>query len=119
MAVSNSAYCFAHDPASACRRRAACRAGGRARSRKAAVLPPDTPNLELRTVGDVLALLGQTINQVRKGLLDPRPANAIAGLAALLLKCLEVGELERRVAALEDLEARRAAPGPHANGRAP
>src|SRR5262245_13145882 len=62
-----SGFCFAHDPALAAKRTDARRKGGRERSRRAAVLPADTPDLPLSTVGDVVALLGQTLNQVRRG----------------------------------------------------
>jgi Family of unknown function (DUF5763) len=96
-----SGYCFTHDPARAAQRAAARRAGG-GRSRKAAVLPPDAPDLPLRTVADVMEVLAVTINQTRKGVVDTRVANAIGYLSSVLLRAIEGGEMERRIQALEE-----------------
>jgi hypothetical protein len=69
------------------------------------VLPPDTPNLPLASVADVVTMLGATINQVRRGELDVRVANAVGYLGGVLLKGLQEGELEQRIAALEEQAA--------------
>src|SRR4051794_38219755 len=56
--VRESFYCFIHDPNLKQEREAARVKGGKERSRKAAVLPPDTPDRSLTTsaaVGDMLA----------------------------------------------------------------
>jgi hypothetical protein len=58
-------------------------------------------------VGDVTALLGMTINQVRRGEIDPRISNAVGYLAGTLLKALELGNLEQRLSALEAALKRR------------
>lgn len=84
-------------------RKAAQRAGGIERSRAAAVLPADAPNLPLTTVQDVIALLGETVNQVRRGEIDPRVSNAVGYLAGLMLKALEQGPIEERLALLESV----------------
>jgi len=52
---------------------------------------------------DVVALLSETINQVRKGQIDPRVANAIGYLANVLIKASEQGELEKRISEVESL----------------
>ena len=101
--VHASAYCFFHDPARAAERAAARQAGGR--KGKAAVLPPDTPLRPVRTAGDVIELLGETIHQVRTGTLDPRVGNCIGYLSAIVLKATEQGEMEQRLAALENIVA--------------
>jgi len=101
--VHASAYCFFHDPARAAERAAARQAGGR--KGKAAVLPPETPLLPVRTAGDVIELLGETIHQVRTGTLDPRVGNCIGYLSAIVLKATEQGEMEQRLAALEAIVA--------------
>jgi hypothetical protein len=75
------------------------RAGGLRNKR--ASLPADTPDCDLKNVGEVVTLLGTTINQVRRGQLDPRVANSVGYLSGILLKALEVDTLERRVAELE------------------
>jgi hypothetical protein len=100
---TGSAFCFFHDPNASAARAAARRAGGRERSRKAAVLPPDTPTRSLTSVADVVGLLGETINGVRRGELDPKVSNAVGYLAGLLLRALEQGDIEARLATLESI----------------
>jgi hypothetical protein len=84
-------FCCFHDPSSA---EARIR-GGRNSHRPAATLGPDAPDLPLSTAEDVVGLLGATINQVRRGELDPKVGNCVAVLAGTLLKALEGGELAR------------------------
>jgi len=50
---------------------------------------------------DAVALISETINQVRKGQVDPRVANAVGYLANVLIKAVEQGELESRLAEVE------------------
>jgi hypothetical protein len=107
-AMAGSDYCFFHDPAKAAEREAAQRAGGSVG--KTAVLPPDTPDVPLASVADVIALLGRTVNQVRRGQIDPKVANAIGYLTATLLRALEQSDIEKRVAELEALVKGHAAP---------
>ena len=102
---NGSKYCFFHDPHSAPARDAARKAGGIQRSRKAAVLPSDTPDKPLASGADVIGLLGETINQVRRGEVDPRISNAVGYLAGILLKARERAELEERLARLEAIVA--------------
>src|SRR4051812_32349971 len=87
-AVSGSSLCFFHAPDRAADRLKAQKAGGR--RNKVAALPTDTPDYDLKNVGDVVILLGSTINQVRKGQVDPRVANSVGYLSGILLKALEV-----------------------------
>jgi hypothetical protein len=75
------------------------RAGGL--RNKAVSLSADTPDCNLKNAGDVIALLGTTINQVRRGQVDPRIANTIGYLSATLLKAQELGNIEQRLSALE------------------
>jgi hypothetical protein len=79
---------------------------------KTAVLPPDTPDAPLGSVADVVTLLGLTINQVRRGEIDPKVANAIGYLSATLLRALEQGDIERRLAELEAIIKIQPTPGP-------
>lgn len=69
---------------------------------------PDLPEVQLRSVNDVTALLAQTINQVRSGGLDPRTGNAVGYLAAVMLKALQQGDIEARLQALEAVHKTRA-----------
>jgi len=110
-----STYCFFHDPESTSDREAARKKGGRERSRKAAVLPADTPDRALTTASDVTALLAETINKVRRGELDTRISNAVGYLASILLNAKERDELEQR---LERLEAIVIAQGSTASSQA-
>jgi len=107
--LHGSHYCFFHDPLSARARAAARKAGGLERSRRAAVLPDGTPDRPLASAADVTGLLAETINQVRRGEIDPRISNAVGYLAGILLKAKERDDLEQRLARLESIVARQPA----------
>lgn len=64
-------------------------------------LPASTQSPELRSAGDVCKLLSETIGDVRIGRLDPKIANTVGYLAGVLVRALEVGKIEERLAALE------------------
>jgi hypothetical protein len=93
--------CVFHDPATASEGSRARRAVGLKRNRPATVLPPDTPEVALENESDVSVLLTDSINQLRRGQLDPRVANGVGYLASVLLRSLEQGVMERRIAKLE------------------
>jgi hypothetical protein len=63
--------------------------------------------VKVEDCGDVVALISETINQVRKGVIDPRVANAVGYLANVLIKAFEQDELETRIERLEALLERR------------
>jgi hypothetical protein len=65
------------------------------------VLPPDTPDIALEDASDVSTLITDSINQLRRGQLDPRVANGVGYLASVLLRSLEQGVMEHRIARLE------------------
>ena len=65
------------------------------------MLAVDTPDNPLRNTQDVSTLLAESINQVRRGQLDPRVANSVGHLASILLGALQQGPLEERLARLE------------------
>jgi hypothetical protein len=100
-AQSGKTLCVFHDPAKAAAGRRARRLGGINRSHTAAALPPETPDHPLNNVHDVSLLLGQSINQVRRGQLAPRVATAVGYLAGILLSALQQGPLEERLQRLE------------------
>jgi hypothetical protein len=104
-AVHNSQYCYVHDPACAAHRQAARKAGGVARSRRAAVLPADTPDKALSSAKDVSRLLADTINQTLRGEIDPRIANTVGYLATNLVKTIDRTDVEARLARLEQVVA--------------
>src|SRR5579862_7671571 len=69
-AIRDSAFCFFHDPSKATERREARAAGGRQNRMK--TLDAAASEMKIEDCGDVVALLSETINQVRKGQIDPR-----------------------------------------------
>lgn len=98
---TGDSLCVFHDPARASDGQRARRAGGVTRSRVAAVLPSDTPDHPLGNVSDVSALLTDSINRLRRGQLDPRVANAMGYLTSVLLRALEQGPVQERLAKIE------------------
>ena len=68
---------------------------------------PDAEDLTLAQIADVTTLLGRTINDVRQGKVDVKVANAVGYLAGVLLKSLEGGDVEQRLAALEEAMAKK------------
>ncbi len=98
-ALTESEYCLFHDPKHEVERREAQSAGGR--QRRIMTLPEDAPDVKIENCQDVRDLACQTISQVRRGQIDPRIANAIGYLSILLLRALEQGDVERRLAELE------------------
>jgi hypothetical protein len=99
-AQNESPFCFFHDPALDKERAAARKAGGIARTRRI-VLPAHIRDKSLRNAADVGELLGETINQVRRGEIDLRVSNAIGYLSGILLSAIEKSSLEIRLTALE------------------
>jgi hypothetical protein len=75
--------CVFHDPARAVDGRRARKAGGIRRSQAAAVLPSDTPDHPLGNTKEVSAFLADSINQLRRGQLDPRVANGVGYLSSV------------------------------------
>jgi hypothetical protein len=100
-ALRNERFCFFHAPAKTRERQQAQSAGGSSRSQKMTVLPPGTEERCLLSPTDVCHLLGDTINQVRCGLMDPRIANTVGYLAGTLLRGLEHGQLDDRLTRIE------------------
>src|SRR5262245_8938066 len=97
--------CPFHDPETAAAQREARRAGGRERTRRAAVLPPDTPDVPLASVADAVSLLAKTVNWTLRGKLDTKAANSVAYLLTVFFRGLEAGELTERVRRLEEQAA--------------
>jgi hypothetical protein len=82
-ALPGSQFCFFHDPTRAAARRKAQSRGGQAH--KMATLPADTPAVKVEDGADVVKLLGVTINQVRRGEIDPRIGNTVGYLSNIVL----------------------------------
>ena len=100
-ACAGSEHCFMHDPARAEERKAARAKGGRARhGRKVGVVGEPEP-VTISGVADVVKLLERTVNDALKLENSIQRVRAIAYVLGVIVKALEVGELEERLAALE------------------
>ena len=110
-AVTGSDFCFHHDPARAAERRLARRKGGRARhGRRVGPVGAAQP-VTLDTMADVAALLQGTINAALQLENSLHRARTVGYLAGLLIKALDISELEERVNQLErTLKSRENAP---------
>jgi hypothetical protein len=100
VALPGSRYCFFHDPAKAEKRREAQSLGGR--HNRIMTLDTDVPDVKIEDCQGTIPLLSETINQVRKGEIDPRIANTVGYLANVIIKAVEQSEMEKR---LEKIEA--------------
>lgn len=108
-ALPGSHCCFFHSPTHAAARRQAQSLGGR--GNRMAALPADAPDVRVEDAADVVKLLSATINQTRRGELDPRVANAVGYLANIVLAATGQRELETRLAELESLVKNRSKSG--------
>jgi len=97
--IENSDFCYFHDPAKAKERQSAQRAGGL--KNRPVALPRSVPDAPLADTRDVVRLVADTINQVRRGQIDPKVANSVGYLAGILFKAWDRGEFEARLKALE------------------
>jgi hypothetical protein len=104
-AIRDSAFCYFHDPGKAAERQDSCAAGGRQNRMK--TLDAATSDMNIKDCGNVFELLSETINQVRRGEIDPRVANSVGYLASITVKVLEQNALEDRITRLEELLERR------------
>lgn len=77
------------------------RQGGESKGMRPAAQYAERP---LKTVEDVTGLLGDTIRDLGRGLIDPKEATAVGYLAAGMLKALQQGDIENRLRALEAVE---------------
>jgi hypothetical protein len=71
-------------------RKEARQLGGHHSRKPVVVLPPTTPDLPLSKVDDVLAMLMETANEVRRGQIDARVANTVAFIASVALRAMSV-----------------------------
>lgn len=89
-------YCFAHDPEAAEARDTARRRGGEHSRRRPVEL------VELRSAEDVRAALERILAETLALKNSVRRNRAAGYLLSILLKAVEAGELEERIAALEN-----------------
>ncbi|MDP9352476.1 MAG: DUF5763 domain-containing protein, partial [Chloroflexota bacterium] len=105
-APTQSGYCWAHDPELRAKAMDARRRGGanRANTVRAAKRIP-------RDMSDLVKRLLEAIDAVERGDLDHRRATAMASLAGAACRVHEVGEMEQRLAELEERAAQQVRPG--------
>jgi hypothetical protein len=106
-AQAGSDVCFFHDPTKTKERRASKVKGGKSGklATLAAVKPwrgLDPVVLQSPDVEELVALLADTIDDVRVGALDPRIANSVGYLTGIILKAKEYEALNERLAAIEE-----------------
>ncbi len=99
--LSGSRFCFFHDPARSNERKAASQKGG-SRHRMAS-LPRETAEFEVKKAEDVVKLLSLTVNQVRRGEIDPKVANSVGYLSGIILRAREQGDIEDRLQQIEQI----------------
>ncbi len=106
--VTGSEYCFIHDPAQRQKRKQARSVGGKARHRRNITWSDDevVAGIRIRTVADVLALLERACMDEMRLENSHSRNRTIASLAMAAIKALEVGELEQRLAQLEEALAK-------------
>jgi hypothetical protein len=101
--IKGGRYCFNHDPARAKDRAAARRAGGLSRHTPHA---GDSDNIgkEIRTIGDAAKIIRYVLDELL--VMDntiPRARTLLACFDSFV-KAFEIGELERRISALEAMQ---------------
>lgn len=99
-ALASSAYCWFHDPAKAQERKEARASGGQARA-GLMITQGNTQPREIKSVGDILSLLSETVSDVLLLQNSLARAQTIARLSLAMVKCFEVSELEQRLLILE------------------
>ena len=79
------------------------RKSGKARRSKEVREGPQSELAPPRTAQEVRAALGEFISDVRARRLDPKVAGTLGYLANVLLKSIEISDVEERLAALESV----------------
>jgi hypothetical protein len=96
--LSDSEFCFFHDPHSVEKKKEAQISGGKANK---IVLKEALPVLKINESKDVIVLLIDTIARVRSGEIDIRLANALGVLSGQLIKAFEICQISDRVEIVE------------------
>ena len=92
-AISDSKFCFSHDPNMEEAKRIATTRGGMAPKKNYDPLPP----IKIDDSKDIVRLLVTTISEVRQGEIDIRVANCVGFLAGHLIKAFEIGEVNEKL----------------------
>lgn len=98
-AVKDSDYCFFHNPEFKENRQLAVRNGG-LNSRKSSI---NLPQRVIRTPGDVVMVLEETLNHLRAGNIHPNYSNSIFIGCNALLKAYEQSGILNRLNEIEQI----------------
>jgi len=98
-AMTDSDFCFTHNPKTKKQKKIAVRKGGKANRKKYSPLEI----VEIKDNRDVAKLITTTINEVRQGLADVRVANCIFYGSGQLIKAMEIVDLEERLTKIEEI----------------
>jgi hypothetical protein len=97
-ALKGKKYCLVHDPESKKELKEYARQGGLVKKKVQTSLAP----IEFKgDIKEVLDLLADTINQVRSNTMPARTANTIGYLANVMIKALEITEIDNRLKQVE------------------
>jgi hypothetical protein len=97
-ALKGKEYCLMHDPDSKEKLKEYARQGGLVKKKVQTSLAP----IEFTgDVKEVLNLLADTINRVRSNTMPARTANTIGYLANVMIKALEITEIDNRLKQVE------------------
>jgi len=101
-AMSNSKYCFTHNPIMKTQHLQAAAKGGQVSTDVGNQL---LPQICMKQIPDVVVLLEDTINRVRTtkedGSMDVKVANCIGYLSGQLIKAIEVSDIATRLEIVE------------------
>lgn len=92
-AITDSDFCFSHDPNMEEAKIIATTKGGQSPKRNYNPLPP----IEIAGSKDIIRLLVTTIGEVRQGEIDIRVANCVGFLAGHLIRAFEIGEVNEKL----------------------
>jgi len=99
-AMKDSEYCFFHDPSKKYEE-ARIEAGSKGGKGSSITVTSPLDPIGISTLKDVTILLGDTINQVRAGILPVKVANCIGVLSGHLIKALESSETVTKIETIE------------------
>ncbi len=100
-AIEGSDYCFWHAPSAAAERQLAQARGGRARHGRHLETGGDLEELQLRSVGDTLAIVATAIRDTARLENSVARNRCLGYLCGVAIKAFEVSELEARMVEIE------------------
>ncbi len=107
--LKTGVFCFFHEPDRAEERAKAVAKGGVEGRRSQlkntminVVLTGDVPDIKLVDERDVLLLCQLLVNFSLRGHLDPKAAQAIAGIGNIALRAMEQGQIDKRLQEIEE-----------------